>query len=135
VNDSPAAYASKGRAAFEGLLRLLLALPSRPALLLLHHYPWWKAEGDGAAAGLFYREPEGQLTLYSHVRVWERAGGGLDVSVTKARATAVSAALTRPLGAHPYPLAAPLHTPTFAAPPPPSTTTSPRSPCARRRGG
>ena len=27
----------------------------------------WKAAGDGTTEGLFYREPEGQLALYSQV--------------------------------------------------------------------
>jgi len=27
----------------------------------------WEAEGDGVDQGLFYREPESQLTTFSHV--------------------------------------------------------------------
>ena len=77
TNESPAAFTMRGRQAYEALVRQVAALPSRPAVVLLHHYAWWKAEGDGAAAGLFYREPEGQLTTYSQVGGWGlgRAGG------------------------------------------------------------
>lgn len=38
----------------------------RPAVLLLNHYAWWHAGGDGRAAGLFYPEPEGQFTTLGH---------------------------------------------------------------------
>lgn len=65
ANDSPSAWTSRGKKGFESLLRTLLALPGQPAVVLLHHYPWFKATGDGANAGLFYREPEGQLTTFS----------------------------------------------------------------------
>ena len=47
--------------------------------MLLHHYPWYKAAGDGVERGLYYREPEHQLTMYSYVSsIWEcmREGGG-----------------------------------------------------------
>jgi hypothetical protein len=67
VNDSPTAFTSSARTSFEEMLRRLLAYPSSPAVVLLHHYPWWKAEGDGLTRGLFYREPEGQLTTFSQV--------------------------------------------------------------------
>lgn len=69
TNESPAAFTSTPRHAYEQLLRSLLDLPSAPAVALLHHYPWWKAAGSGATAGLFFREPEGQLTTYSQVGV------------------------------------------------------------------
>lgn len=65
VNDSPTAFTSSARTSFEEMLRRLLAYPSSPAVVLLHHYPWWKAEGDGLTRGLFYREPEGQMTTFS----------------------------------------------------------------------
>lgn len=68
TNDSPSAWTTRGKGAYEGLLRSLLALPGAPAVVLLHHFPWFKAAGDGRSAGLFYREPEGQLTLLSQVR-------------------------------------------------------------------
>ncbi len=67
TNDSPSAWTTGGKGAYEGLLRSLLALPGAPAVVLLHHFPWFKAAGDGRSAGLFYREPEGQLTLLSQV--------------------------------------------------------------------
>lgn len=66
TNDSPSGWTTRGKGSYEGLLRSLLALPSGPAVVLLHHFPWFKAAGDGRSAGLFYREPEGQLTLLSH---------------------------------------------------------------------
>ncbi|KAL4422911.1 hypothetical protein ABPG75_009108 [Micractinium tetrahymenae] len=66
TNDSPSEWDSRGKAGYEGLLRSLLALPGGPAVVLLHHYAFLKAAGDGRSAGLFYREPEGQLTLLSH---------------------------------------------------------------------
>lgn len=40
TNESPAPYTSRGRQAYERLVRQLLALPGRPAVVLLHHYPW-----------------------------------------------------------------------------------------------
>lgn len=33
--------ASPPRRGYERLIRKLLRLPGRPAVLLLHHYPWW----------------------------------------------------------------------------------------------
>lgn len=68
VNDPTTSFTSSGRHSYEALLRQLLSLPSRPAVVLLHHYPWWKAAGDGLSSGLFYREPEGQLNTFSYVR-------------------------------------------------------------------
>jgi hypothetical protein len=92
ANDSPAFYTSSARHSYEELLRKLLdPLPDltsegsdgngssssgggsgsvwhQPAVVLLHHYPWFKATGDGADRGLYYREPEHQLTMYSYVR-------------------------------------------------------------------
>lgn len=44
TNESPGAFTSRGRQSFEALLRALLALPSAPAVVLLHHYPWCVAE-------------------------------------------------------------------------------------------
>lgn len=57
---------SPQRKAYEQLIRRLLALPGRPAVVLLHHYAWWMAGGDGLKGGLFYREPEGQHTALAH---------------------------------------------------------------------
>ena len=48
------------------VIRRLLAYPSRPAVMLLHHYAWWESPGDGLHAGLFYRQPEQDLTMLSH---------------------------------------------------------------------
>lgn len=75
TNDSPSPWTSQSKEAYEWLLRSLLALPGAPAVVLLHHFPWFKAAGDGLGAGLYYREPEGQLTLLSHVRGRGRGQG------------------------------------------------------------
>lgn len=56
-------YNSVGRRGFEQLLRRLQAMPSQPSLLLLQLYPWWQAFGDGVTQGLYYREPENQMTV------------------------------------------------------------------------
>ncbi len=67
INDkADAPWASPQRKAYEQLIRRLLALPGRPAVLLLHHYAWWMATHDDGRGGLFYREPEGQHTLLAH---------------------------------------------------------------------
>lgn len=59
VNDKQAAErASPQRRTYEQLLRRLLGLPSRPAVVMLHHYSWHSAAGDGTLEGLFYGEPE-----------------------------------------------------------------------------
>lgn len=66
VNESPKApYTSPERRSYEQLIRRLLKLPGRPAVMLLHHYAYWEAHGDGLDRGLFYREPEGQLTAFA----------------------------------------------------------------------
>lgn len=56
-------YNSAVRRGFEQLLRRLQAMPSQPSLLLLQLYPWWQAFGDGVTHGLYYREPENQMTV------------------------------------------------------------------------
>lgn len=69
ANDNEyASLNSLDRRAYEHLLRRLLALDSRPAVLLLHTYQWWRAAGSAVTKGLFYKEPEQQLTTLSHVR-------------------------------------------------------------------
>jgi len=70
VNDkADAEFNSPPRRAYEQLVRKLLQLPSKPAVVLLHHYAWWMSSGDGKQQGLFYSEPEGQYTVLAHVRV------------------------------------------------------------------
>ncbi|PSC73416.1 hypothetical protein C2E20_3417 [Micractinium conductrix] len=59
-------FNSPSRRAFEQLIRRLLALPGRPAVMLLHHYAWWMSKGDGLWGGLFYKEPEAQHTTFAH---------------------------------------------------------------------
>ena len=56
-------YNSVERRAFEQLLRQVQSIPSQPSVLLLQVYPWWQAFGDGVTHGLFYREPESEMTV------------------------------------------------------------------------
>ncbi|PSC71318.1 hypothetical protein C2E20_5316 [Micractinium conductrix] len=67
INEKPdEPYTSSYRRGYEQLLRKLLRLPSRPAVLQMHHYAWWRAEGDGVDQGLFYvPQAESQLTVFS----------------------------------------------------------------------
>lgn len=62
------------RRTYEQVLRRLLRMPSTPAVLLLQAYPWWQAFGDGVTEGLFYREPENELTVLGQVRPAPQAG-------------------------------------------------------------
>lgn len=83
VNEQwDAKYNSTERRSFEQLLRRLLARKRPPAVVILHHYAWWYSPGDGVDRGLFYREPESALSVFSNVscglsryitlgRVWE----------------------------------------------------------------
>ncbi|KAI7841869.1 hypothetical protein COHA_004398 [Chlorella ohadii] len=68
VNDRPdLPLTDPQRKGFEQLLRKLLRLPGRPAVVLLHHYPWWRASGDGRRLGLFYYPlTEQHFTLLAH---------------------------------------------------------------------
>lgn len=71
VNDNDTvALNSPQRLAYEHLVRRLLARPGgrRPAVVLLHLYAWWRAASAQKGEGLYYKEPEQQLTLLSHVR-------------------------------------------------------------------
>ena len=63
------------RRGFEQLLRKLLRLPASPAVIVLHHYAWFYAYGDGVEAGLYYRPAEAQLSTLAQVR--RAAGQGL----------------------------------------------------------
>lgn len=70
-------YTSKARRCYEQLLRRLLRWPSQPTVLLLQYYPWWRSLGDGILDGLYYREPETEMTVLGQVKgtaapVWLR---------------------------------------------------------------
>lgn len=60
-------YASPSRRYYEQVVRRLLRMPTNPAVLLLHYYPWWRSPGDGVAEGLYYREPETEMTVLGQV--------------------------------------------------------------------
>ena len=62
--NSTAPMTSLERRSYEHVVRQLLRLGSRPAGLLLHHYSWW---GGHQPRGLFHKNPEADLTLFSHV--------------------------------------------------------------------
>ncbi|KAL4431189.1 hypothetical protein ABPG75_006445 [Micractinium tetrahymenae] len=64
AQNSP--YQSPERRSFEQLIRRLLARKHPPAVLILHSYGWWNSFGDGMDRGLFYQQPELQLTAFSH---------------------------------------------------------------------
>lgn len=68
VNERPdEPYTSAHRRGYEQLLRKLLRLPGPPAVVLMHHYAWWRAIGDGVDRGLYYfPQAEAQLTVFSH---------------------------------------------------------------------
>lgn len=78
--DAP--FSDPERKGYEQLARKLLRLPSRPALVQLHHYAWWHAVGDGIDdGGLFYHPAgEAQLGVLAHVRAvcggWRGTAGG-----------------------------------------------------------
>lgn len=60
-------YTSKQRRRYEQLLRRLLLLRSQPAVVLLQAYTWWCSFGDGILQGLYYREPEIEMTVLGQV--------------------------------------------------------------------
>jgi hypothetical protein len=60
------------RKGFEQLLRKLLRLPSRPLVVLLHHYPWWYAV-EGGRPGIFWQG--GEMELDQFAQVPKRIGG------------------------------------------------------------
>ncbi|KAL4442042.1 hypothetical protein ABPG77_011303 [Micractinium sp. CCAP 211/92] len=63
VNErKEAPFTSIERRSFEQLLRRLLSYPGRPAVMMLHHYSWFDSVGDGLNQGLYYAEPESQLS-------------------------------------------------------------------------
>lgn len=49
------------------MLRRMLQRPSQPTLLLLQYYPWMRSFGDGVTQGLYYREPETEMTVIGQV--------------------------------------------------------------------
>jgi hypothetical protein len=67
AEDAP--YASPERRGYEQLLRGLLALPRRPAVLLLHHHRWWRlGKGNALLGGLFHMPAaEAQLGVFAQV--------------------------------------------------------------------
>ena len=74
-------YTSKWRRSYEQLLRRLMLLPSKPAVLLLQAYPWWMSFGDGLWQGLYYRKTETEMTVLAQVNV-TLIGGCLAVVAT-----------------------------------------------------
>ena len=130
ANDSPTTYTSQARHSYEGLLRKLMGrspdrldggggggrgssastgdgrIEHQPAVVLLHHYPWYKAAGDGLDKGLYYREPEHQLTMYSYVRTGQ-PGGALTGRAVGKPSRPCAAAVTPLLPAHLPPAPAP----------------------------
>lgn len=59
--DAP--YTDPERRGYEQLVRKLLQLPGRPALIQLHHYAWWHAVGDGVSDGGLFYHPAGEAQL------------------------------------------------------------------------
>jgi lysophospholipase L1-like esterase len=59
--DAP--YTDPERRGYEQLVRKLLQLPGRPALIQLHHYAWWHAVGDGVNDGGLFYHPAGEAQL------------------------------------------------------------------------
>jgi hypothetical protein len=72
VNEDPdQLYTHESRRGYEQLLRKLLALPSKPAIIQLHNYKWWNPHADQQTydVGLFYvTAGEAQLGVYAQVR-------------------------------------------------------------------
>ncbi len=60
-------YASPQRRTYEQMLRRMLQRPSQPTLVLLQYYPWMRSFGDGVTQGLYYREPETEMTVLGQV--------------------------------------------------------------------
>ena len=65
--SSQVSYASRQRRTYEQMLRRMLQRPSQPTLLLLQYYPWMRSFGDGVTQGLYYREPETEMTVIGQV--------------------------------------------------------------------
>eukprot|EP00887_Chlorella_sp_A99_P000046 scaffold16.g46.t1 len=63
-NDPPAQLlGTSPRFAPEVLMRKLLRMRAAPAVVLLHHYSWWFAKGEGRDGGLFtHPQTEAELT-------------------------------------------------------------------------
>lgn len=59
VNDQhDADETSIQRRSYEFMLRSVLRVASQPAVVLLNHYSWYLARGDGVSSGLFFSGPE-----------------------------------------------------------------------------
>ncbi|PSC68178.1 Acyl-coenzyme A thioesterase THEM4 isoform A [Micractinium conductrix] len=65
LKDAP--FSHPERKGYEQLVRKLLGMWGRPALIQLHHYAWWHAVGDGVEdGGLFYHPAaEAQLGVFA----------------------------------------------------------------------
>ncbi|GAB4813470.1 hypothetical protein N2152v2_000516 [Parachlorella kessleri] len=61
-------YDHPHRRGFEKLLRKVLRLPSRPLVVVLHHWAWWHATAytdTGVVGGLYWGGAETQLSLFA----------------------------------------------------------------------
>ena len=80
INDAQdAPFTSPERRAYEQLVRALLRLPGRPALLQLHHHRWWHPVPGSRAlsGGVFYEPPlEAQLGVLRRCAGGGRGSGG-----------------------------------------------------------
>ena len=62
-----------GRRGFEQLLRKLLRLPGRPAVVVLHHWAAYFTGGNERSGGVFYTAGEQQLGVMAQASLSERA--------------------------------------------------------------
>ena len=49
------------------MLRSVLRVASPPAVVLLNHYSWYLARGDGVSSGLFFSGPESSFNDLAQV--------------------------------------------------------------------
>ncbi|PSC68097.1 CRT (chloroquine-resistance transporter)-like transporter [Micractinium conductrix] len=61
-NEFDGDFDTAQRRGFERLLRTLARLPRAPAVIVLHHYAWWFADGHGQSGGVFYAAAEAPLS-------------------------------------------------------------------------